>query len=336
MRTRRGMTLIELAVAMGVASTMVGISTSVVLGVRASSRRTVCLAQQRALHLGMAQYTISNRSNLPGVNREGLRFMGALANREAMLGNTTPSTPVSTFDWMSPCLGEELGLSANRARRTAQLFDWLACPDADDGCDALYERPYPPGDAEDFRAIQELEGFRQISYLSPAAFHLRGPWWKPTQYVTYRWRGPAVVPERYKPMTTEVGNPAGKVFVADGTRYLTRTGVLDFDINPVPKYFGSFTTSGPIYAASTAYGSQPNRPQFADETRGAVHEDNWKLSYRHRGVINVMFFDGSSRALDRKTANTDATLWYPAGSEFTGVSATVEASAHHAEGEILY
>lgn len=330
------MTLVEIAVGVGVVSALVGITAPAVMGVRSSARQAACLAQQRTLWIGKTQYTLANQGHLPGINRTGLRFMGSVANREAMLGDTSSSTPVSTFDWISPSLGDDLGFSINRAQRTAEIFNWLACPETTHTCEALYERPYPPGDKDDFRAIQEKDGFRQISYLSPASFHLRGPGLSSTQFQTYRWRGPAIPPPRYAPKIDEVGNPAGKVFVADGTRYLTRSGVLDFDVNPAPKFFGSFTSSGPIYAASTAYGSKPNRPQLPGETRVPVHDDNWKMSYRHRGEINVMFFDGSARALDRTTANTDATLWYPRGSVFTGVSATEEALGNHADGEVLY
>jgi type II secretory pathway pseudopilin PulG len=335
-RWGRGLTLIEVAVGMGVVSALVGITAPTVIGVRSSARQSRCLMQQRTLHLGMTQYVLSNRGNLPGVNRTGLRYMGHIANRRAMLGDTSATTPVSIFDWISPILGDELGFSPNRAARTAQIFNWLACPEADHVCDALYERPFPPDDKEDFRAIQEYEGFGQISYLSPASFHLRGPGWGLTRYMTSRWRGPAIPPERYIPMIDQVGSPAGKVFVADGTRYLTRAGTLDFDVNPAPKFFGSFTSSGPIYAASTAYGSKPNRPQFGEETPVPVHDDNWKMSYRHRGEINAMFFDGSAQAMDRVSANTDATRWYPSGSEFTGVSATAESLGNHELGEALY
>jgi prepilin-type processing-associated H-X9-DG protein len=330
------MTMIEVMVGVGAVSALVGITTPVVMGVRASARQATCLTQQRTLHVGMTHFTLSNHQNLPGINRTGLRYMGSLANRRAMLGDTSPTTPVSTFDWISPILGDDLGFSDNRAQRTAEIFDWLACPEANHTCEALYERPYPPEDKDDFRAIQERGGFAQISYLAPAAFQLRGPGWRSTQYMTYRWRGPAVPPSRYIPRMDRVGNPAGKVLVADGTRYLTRGGTLDFDTNPAPKYFGSFTSSGPIYQASTAYGSKPNRTQFPDEARVPVHDDNWKRSYRHRGEINVMFFDGSAQGLDRAAANTDATLWYPRGSEFTGVSATDESLENHEIGEILY
>jgi len=335
-RFGRGVTAIEVMVGVGVMGALVGITAPVVMGVRAEARSAVCMAQERTLHLGMTQYTLSNRRRLPGVNDTGLRYMGSAANHEAMTGHTTPTTPVSTFDWVSPCLGDELGLSPNRAERTAQIFEWLACPEADHVCDALYEQPYPPDDREDFRAIQEEGRFRQISYLSPAAFHLRGPGWRATQYVTYRWRGPVVPPERYTPRLDEVGNPSAKIWVADGTRYLTLGGVLDFDVNPVPQFFGSFLTSGPIYEASTAYGRRPNRPQFSAETPRAVHEDNWTLSFRHAGGINAVYFDGSARAVSREESYTDAAPWYPRGSVFTGHSATAESLDRYAEGEVLY
>ncbi len=333
----RGITLIETAVVAGMVSALVGITAPVVVGVRAGARQAACLSQQRTLHIAMVQYSLSDQRRLPGVNRTGLRYMGSVANVQAMLGDKSATTPVSSFDWISPILGEEMGFSKNRAARTAQIFDLLACPEATHTCDKLYARTFV-SDLDDFDAIQENEGYGQISYLSPAAFHLRGRGFSASQFMTYRWRGPAVIPDRYVPRLDDVGNPSGKVFVADGTRYLTRSGILDFDVNPIPKYFGSFTSSGPIYAASTAYGDKPNRPQFSDELRPGqpVHEDNWKMSYRHRGQINAMMFDGSAQGMDRVTANTDATLWYPGGSVFTGDSATEESRDHHEEGEILY
>lgn len=232
---------------------------------------------------------------------------------------------------MSPILGLPINLSPNRATRTQQLFEQFACPTATHRVDALWG--YSPDRETDFQPLLDAHGFRQISYLSPAAFHLAGRDYLTKGYKSWRWLGPAIPPDRYFPRINRIGTlPAAKIFLADGTRYLASDGTLDFDVSPDPKYFGSFTSSSPVYIASTAYGDKPRNAQFSDESggsRGNVSANNKELSYRHNGTINVLYYDGHIDAMNEWQSKTDASPWYPTGSRFTGHRATRESLETH-------
>lgn len=334
----RAFTVVEVLVAIAAVALLLGLLVPAVSGARESAREASCGVMQRQLHLAAMQHAFDNRSEIPGVNTTGRRFLGAPASVvRQMLGDSSPDMPTSVFDWVSPSIGPSANLSPNRARRTKQIFEDLGCPSASGTNTTLYGPA--PDKATDFLPLLEREGIGQISYLSPGAFHLLGP----SPYAAldgrrYGWRGPAIPPEKYKPRLERLGaQPSSKVFLADGTRYVNRKGELDFDVDPTPRYYGSFTTSGPIYEGSTAYGRQPHRPEFSGERHESrtTYPLNKRLSYRHRGRINVFYFDGHLGSMDEAASKTDAAPWYPGGSVFTGVRATEESRAHHMEGEIL-
>ena len=138
-----------------------------------------------------------------------------------------------------------------------------------------------------------------------------------------------VVVNDFKPQIERVGPPARKVFVADGTRYLDYSGLLDHDVQPLPDWFGSFTTSGAWWCGSTAYGVKQGSPNWDGQPvpRGSPSDgQNLALSYRHgtqgatlsgdahgnEGKINAVFFDGHvARMSDRQSREVH--LWYPTG-----------------------
>jgi hypothetical protein len=75
--------------------------------------------------MGQSIYAGSNGDHFAGPTTSG--FWGQLNNRQkarqGYIFETSSETPTSTQDWISPIVGETLGLSANRARRTAQIFN---------------------------------------------------------------------------------------------------------------------------------------------------------------------------------------------------------------------
>lgn len=329
------MTLVEILVVLGIISALTGIAIPVLSGARASAHRAACAVTMRNLHIGMATFARDNLDQIAGVNTTGRRYLSVNAIR--LIGDTQPDTPTTTFDWMSPILGNAHALPRNRAQRTAHLFEHFACPSTMRNADALWG--YAPDRVPHFEPMLRDQQFRQISYLSPASFHLAGRDYLTQGYKVWGWRGPAIPPDRYAPTLRRVGAVASeKVFLADGTRYLTASGVLDFDVHPDPEYFGSFTSSSPIYVASTAYGDKPRDAQFAAESggpRGHVSENNRALSYRHNGDINVAYFDGHVGTMSESESKTDASPWYPGGSRFTGIRATPQALETHEVDSIL-
>ncbi len=340
-RAMRGVTLIELLVAIGVIAALIGILAPALGGARAAAQSASCKSMQKNLYTGAMDFALQNNGRLAGVNTTGKRYLGNGASRikDEMLGDQDAMTPTQTFDWVSPSIGWSASLSPNRARRTKQIFEDLGCAATRAVNNTLY------GFASDMESdfeplLRSKGGIGQISYLSPGAFHLMGPGYKPSKWMRWGWRGPAIPPEKYRPNISRVGaRPETKIFLADGTRYLAAPGKLDFDVTPNAKFYGSFTTSGPIYAASTAYGQRPHQSELRASgersPRKSTYPFNRELSYRHSGKINVIRFDGSAGSLGERESKTDATAWYPSGSVFTGVNATKESRAHHAEGDIL-
>lgn len=335
-RVAPAFTLIEVLVAISVLAVLLGMLLPVIASARSRAWLIGCAARQRDLHAGMMDYTMRRRGRLPGVNTSGRPYLGDVQRLQSLTQPTLPETPTTTFDWISPSLGAARGFSSNRAERTRQIFAELACPAAREWNDAVWG--WAPDRERDFERVLREQGFPQISYLAPASFMLAGPERSPAKFRRWGWRGPAMPPGKYLPRLDRVGtNLAEKIFVADGTRFLTREGVLDFDVSLSPKFFGSFTSSTPIYIASTAYGARPNKPEFSGELAGGrrVSTDNRDLSYRHDGRMSVAYFDGHTGVLTERESKADATPWYPSGSVFTGVRATTEASQRHTEGERL-
>ena len=257
------------------------------------------------------------QGRLPGINTSGKPYL-RLQDSLQLTGNTTPNTPTSVFDWISPVLGDAMGFSPNRAERTAEIFSRLACPETRRMNNALYGPTSVPDFADFDRIHKRGQGFRQISYLSPASFHLLGkretgsPWTAPTGGWHYPYRGPVETPAGYKPRTYMVGSPAAKIWVADGTRYVASPSILDFDVNPRPYFYGSFTSSGPIYVGSTAYGQDPSQVEFPSgstaEPRAAARSctRTTRLVVRHSGGIQAMYFDGHAGLLEQDASATRA------------------------------
>lgn len=335
MRFTRAFTLIEILVAMAIVSSILDLLFPTIAGVRRASRRIECAATQERLYTATMVYALNDNEWLPGVNRTGLKFRASIQAAQSLEGDTTPETPTTTFDWISPVMGEEANLSPNRAMRTKQIFEELGCPEAMRLNDKTFG--FSNDLLSDFLPLLEKEGIRQVSFLAPAPFHLAGPGFSPTEYERFGWLGPVQPPRQYLPRLEKIGaRPAAKVFVADGTRYLTAGNILDFDVSPNPEHYGSFTSSTPIYDGSTAYGSGPQGPGFDVAPGGqAAGAERKRLSYRHSGKLNIIYFDGHYGVMDETESKTDASAWYPSGSKFTGVRATAESSERYQVGEKL-
>jgi prepilin-type N-terminal cleavage/methylation domain-containing protein/prepilin-type processing-associated H-X9-DG protein len=342
----RGFTLVESLVVVAVIALLMGVLFPVIGAARGAARTAKCMTQQKGLHNETFAWAMSNKDLLPGVNTTGKQYLSH-TTMAALCGDTSPTTPTSVFDWISPIMGQSMGLSANRAKRTAEIFEKLGCPESKSMNNALWGPAGVP-DYADFEAIQNTTGFRQISYLSPASFHLLGkrgsggsPWSSSSGGWHYPYRGPVTTPPGYTPRASRIGSPALKIWVADGTRYVAAPDVLDFDVNPRPFYYGSFTSSGPIYVGSTAYGQDPSQVEFPGGPTAervlprSVYPHNARLSFRHNGRIHAAYFDGHIGSMDEAQARTDATPWYPKGSIYTGIRGTADSQAFHAEGEVL-
>jgi len=329
-------TLIELLVVVAVIALLISILLPSLSSAREQARAVVCGQHLRQFGTGLQNYTAENRDWIPGLNTTGA---AVTAKRFAMSGNpgtlNHPRLPVQTFDWMTPVLGYSLVLPEVRAQRFKFLFDKFRCPSQMYTCTVLYnDTPVP--DLDQF----EAQGtWPAVSYLMPSAFQYVGQNYAnmvlcrderiPSRSVLSKalysdWE---VRMDDYRPRLDRVGPPARKIFAADGTRYLSQYDDLDFDVAPIPDWYGAFSSPGGWWAGCQAYGVELNSPNWDGVAVQAGSESagrNLSLSYRHgmrsdavsggvrsnKGAINAVFFDGHvARMADRQSREIG--YWYP-------------------------
>lgn len=329
----RGFTLIELLVVIAIIAILISLLLPALGSARAIARSLVCSSGLRGAGQGQMLYANSNKEYIAGPTTSGLAGQTLQGGKQAgdndYVGEKTSETPTSTMDWISPTMGESLNLSANRATRTGQIFNskW-ACAEARNFNQTIYIGG--GSDKDDFVKLVAGGTVRQVSYLAPYGFHYFPAGVTDASMAKYGGKGtatvghstPANVPLSYRPRMDLVGGQlSAKVLAGDGTRYLEGSGqsggVLDFDIDPTPKWYGSFLESSPVYVDSTAYGRTDN---------GQNPADRYKLSFRHPNTsINVVMFDGSARVMKSTEAYQNPALWYPSGSTWNGANGTKEA-----------
>ncbi|RNC81594.1 MAG: prepilin-type N-terminal cleavage/methylation domain-containing protein [Phycisphaera sp.] len=337
--SQRGFTLIELLVVIAIIALLIGILLPALGAARASARSLVDQSQLRSLGQGQNFYASDNDDFYSCATTSGWagwvgrkRGSGASNIRESYEGSTTALTPTQYYDFFSPTIGEEVGFSAQRAFRMGNIFNDFADPAARE-----FSVVYPGssgGDLDEFdEFIARNAGYRQVSYLMPGAFSKWGTpqtgfvpgqglgqdetrWANLYGRAPLSWGGntngqsPAIAsnvktPRGFRNRINQVGpSPSQKIVVADGTRYVDSSSVLDFDASPNATTFGAFTSGTPQWTGNVAYGAN---------AVGAPN--NLPLSFRHpNSSINAAFFDGHTENLTQEDVWTDMSRWAPSGS----------------------
>lgn len=328
---RKAFTLIELMVVMTIISLLMSILVPVLKKARDQAKAIVCAVTQHGFGTGLSTYFAEDDEWIPGRNTTGFEVWKASVDRK--LGGVTdaldkPHVPVQTYDWMTPILRTTMTLAHKRSDRFRFMLDEYKC--ASVNFTAVLYSGSKPDDEQDFVDNIDANGpYPGISYLMPAHFQFWGDDDAASQqnvgstrdYFNTELGLPIKTPasffdvevKRYKSKVANVGAPSEKIAVADGTRYLPKSKILDFDHHEDPEqgthlqelgWYGSFTSSGAWYPGSTAYGTKKgNNPSLGK---------NLKLTYRHDNAIQAVFFDGHVEKLSQKESR-EISYWYPRG-----------------------
>ncbi len=339
LKARGAFTLIELLVVVAIIALLLSILLPSLRSAREQAKAVACGGAMRGFGSGMAIYTTEGRDWFPGMNTTGvsleaLRFE-ANSNPAAL---NRADLPVQTTDWLSPILNTASQLPYNRAERFQFLLGEYRCPSM-----RWNSIPYELSEAPDLDEFNAIESWAGVSYLMPSAFQYWGRNLEGT--VLGRVSGSSMfsanVTARITPdffgvqadsfvsRIDRVGSPASKVFVADGTRFLSESLLLDHDVSTSVSFHGAFGSAGAWFRGSEAYGVRSDAGNWCGAVNGQFAPDSngegMNLSYRHtsasnrsgsaqgnKGSIEMLFFDGHVERRQDK-ASRDINVWYPKG-----------------------
>ncbi|MEM6749507.1 MAG: prepilin-type N-terminal cleavage/methylation domain-containing protein [Planctomycetota bacterium] len=328
---RRGFTLIELLVVIAIIALLIGILLPVLSSAREAARAGVCASNIRSAMQGVVIYGTENRDWMPGPFTSGEEFQPD--GQQSFLDNpakaTGSSTPLQNFDWMSPALSDAFGLPSDPIDRTRVLFNTeLRCPSNELRIAELFDGaliglgPYSDGDGLFLPSYSAV-----LPMMAPgrAIFGDSGknPKFMDEFQAAYG-GGFLQYPDSFGPNFSSIKNPSGKVFLQEGSRFVSPNNASDLDsganidtveidIRLYAKQGGSYGTYGSWYAGG-GLGGKEDGLFLSDADNPIVKLYNAQVAYRHSDTHNLAFMDGH---VDIEGANDiDAAKYLPTGTRF--------------------
>jgi prepilin-type N-terminal cleavage/methylation domain-containing protein/prepilin-type processing-associated H-X9-DG protein len=348
---RRAFTLIELLVVIGIIALLIGLLLPSMGKARDVARTVVCSATQRGLGQAQQFYLSENKEFFASMYTSGAEQHAAGSNLTPFYGDTSATTPVQRWDWISPIIGNERNFQPNRAARFAQILNDNACAANRNFNQNLFGDFADKPEFENYQLRGQAgrtQGYRMVSYLQPIGFGTFSPRasnairaYKRRDGTTFirddsssaNFANPAASPDNYMPRLDLVGTQlSNKVLLMDGMRFFEYTntsiagsnqGDLDFDATVPGGTYGAFYDS-PAFERGHSYGSRRDLASGASRAPAGATA-HIRLTFRHNDGVNATFFDGSTRYLKRKDVWERVDYFHPSNSIYTGADVHADA-----------
>jgi len=297
--TRRAFTLIELLVVISIIALLIAILLPALGAARESARDAVCKSNEKQAGIGLSSYVADNKQFLAGPNTSGLEITEQ-PNSARWTDNTGPTEPTQNVDWVSPTMGEGLGLVRNRRERMEQIFaNEFRCPSNEFQYDSVFPGNQPTSIA-------------YSSYSASLAFHMVN------QISGKRRVHPGLTGVQFKVggslQIDKLGSPSDKVYAMEGARYWNGNQ-LSFNDILYQDDGGNFMAYGPMFRNS----GDPYTDRF-----GQVKEELVPLAWRHNRSMNIVHFDGHVESFSADELNLQDQdqigKWLPKGSVYRGTT----------------
>lgn len=307
-RARRAFTLIELLVVISIIALLIAILLPALGAARESARASVCLGNMRSSGQGIYTYATDNKEFLPGPNTSG-SDLTALNNAYTFKNNS--EEPTQNFDWVSPTLGNGLGLVSDRSARVQQIFEEeFRCPSNN----ATY-------DEQAFGSLTVPDTVPTSSYSMNTSFMVNwGPFpgGNPPDIYQRNWITAVINPSVNDPYQFgKITNASSKAIVMEGARYVN-AGSGEISFNGAVKQIdgGNWASHGPGLSVLVNNG---NPYKWGNEQQ----QQNARVSaYRHgNDAMNVGFLDGHAESLSQQDSRK-VDYWFPSGSTVLNAGST--------------
>jgi len=287
---RCGFTLIELLVVISIIALLIGILLPALGAARRSAQAAVCLGHERGLGQAVAGYATDERNFLPGPNTSG----AYLWHNNAYQGNRS-NEPVQSWDWISPTLGNAIGLSEDPLQRYRDIYETeFKCPSND----VIYDYQY---------SGVAIDRLTMSSYTVSLGFH--GGTADDDFFPVFPITNALTLPENTGSKLDAMGPPSIKMWAMDGSRYVDTQGRISFDtLIEGNVQGGNFMTRSPAVATIRSSGS-PHRV----DNNGELFESSKRTGFRHSEKMNGVFLDGHAEAFDNESSRNPE-FYFPSGS----------------------
>lgn len=327
-RKREAFTLVELLVVIGIIALLISILLPTLGRARMAANTVKCAANLRSILQGMQIYASQNNGSIPGSAHTTARFVyvdpnNAIPAANSAFGDGNCPSICGIFDWASPIarvMGikfEEGGSAAQRAERFKRMRDYsgFVCPENQFLATKFSGSPIDTGTGP-MISYNTAIGFLVVRNsavpvndgASGVGRTVGRSAWNP--------------PSGYNVKVTKVGNPARKIYIADGSRFSTTNITPDVDLSYAGSNGGAWGDQG----AATRFSRSWDRGKAAgNSNNGGGTRDARIYAYRHGGRItpfgrgdafrfNVGYFDGHVESLG-DLQGADPYLWFPKGTE---------------------